>query len=504
MNNDIAFNEQEYYSFYKKLRNKFRKYNSRDIIDSCVSYLYKPEKDKISQLQKHPWLVVLLIKWVILDDDFDSKGGKKLTSNAFLEILQYMRDLGAKTRLPTQFEHTTLFMRCISYQQFIYQHEFSFSHLSRQKLLFGSLPSNHYINKQFKAETGLEISVFLELVLVVLTRFMTNNNSNLQISWFDSVSSSYSKDNVTDFLNVTSITLEELRKELKHTDDNQRRASEYYEQTPFIEHPLIRNDNNYISLFPILLYRSMEHFIYDRMRKINAAKFMDKFGEIFERYIENTLIYSNSDYINEKGVTTLLGHDGNLIDFIVKEDNANIFIDAKAVEMSYSGKVAHLSQVLKDKTSKTVIKAIQQAHDVLRRLDEASDKNTELINDNNYLLVVTFKDLCLGNGRTFYESTAKDKLDEIYKNYSNSTIIPLENMYFISIEQFDVLSELVNSGVVSYSSAIEKAKVNDSDPLTKKFDFWLHLSSWGFSFEQPQFLKDEGDKMFDKLKATIA
>ena len=77
-------------------------------------------------------------------------------------------------------------------------------------------------------------------------------------------------------------------------------------------------------------------------------------------------------------------------------------------------------------------------------------------------------------------------------------------MYFISIEQFDVLSELVNSGVVSYSSAIEKAKVNDSDPLTKKFDFWLHLSSWGFSFEQPQFLKDEGDKMFDKLKATIA
>jgi hypothetical protein len=504
MNNDFAFNEKGYYSSYKYLRNKFRKYDSREVIDSCIKYLYKPEKDKIAELQKHPWLVMLLIKWVLLDESFDEKGQKPLTSNAFIEMLQLIRDLGGKARLPSQFEHSTLFMRCISYQQFHYQHALSSSYLARQMLLFGELPTNHYINKQFKSETGLEIKAFLELVLVVLTKFMTNKDPNLQMSWFSSVSKSYSNEDITNFLNSTSITLTELRKELRSSDDDKRRAYEYYEQSPFLEYPLIRNNNNYISFYPVLLYRSMENFIYDRLRKINSAKFMDKFGEIFERYIERTLIYSESIYINEKEVTKLLGHDGNQIDFIVKEEDANVFIDAKAVEMSYSGKVAHLSQVLKDKTSKTVIKAIIQAHDVLRKINEASDNNSGLLNNNNYLIVVTFKDLNLGNGRTFYDSTAKDKLDGIYKKYSNGKVIPLENMYFITIDQFDVLSELVKTGVISYSSAIEKAKVNDSEPATKKFDFWLHMASLGFELNQPQFLNDEGDKMFNNLMKMVS
>ncbi len=504
MNNyDLPFSEEEYYSWYKHIRNKFRKYNSLDVINACVDYLYKPEKDKISELQKLPWLVILLIKWVLLDDEFYVKNKKQLNRKVFFDILQLMRDTGGKARLPSQFEHTILFMRCMSYQQLMYQHKFSLSYLSRQMILFGTLPDNHYISKHFKLDVGLSISEFLELVLITLTRFMENNSSTLQVNWFDSLSNHYTKESIQNFLNSISISLDDLRNNLRENGENRRRSQEYYEQTPFLEYPLIRNGGNYISFLPIILYRSMEHFIYDRMRKINAERFMDKFGDIFERYVEKTLSYASVDYINEKDIIGLLGHSGNLIDFIVLENDANIFIDAKATEMSYSGKVAHLSQVLKDKTKNSVLKAIKQAHDVLNRIDNISVNNKSISKNKNFLLVVTFKDLFLGNGRTFYETTAKDKIDEIYREYSGKQIIELEDMYFISIEQFDILTELVKKGVVTYTSAIEKAKIDDSAPESKKFDFWLHMASWGHPLDIPDFLNSEGERMFGKLGAML-
>jgi len=232
------------------------------------------------------------------------------------------------------------------------------------------------------------------------------------------------------------------------------------------------------------------------MRKHDAAKFMDKFGGIFEQYVDQTLVYSGVKYINEDDVVDLLGHGGNLIDFVILEQDANIYIDAKATEMSYSGKVAHLTQVLKDNTKRSVIKAIKQAHDVMNKI---SDNNNPISKDRNYLFVVTFKDMFLGNGRTFYETVAKEKMDEIYKEYSGRKIIEPENMYFISIEQFDILTELVKKNIVSYKSAIEKAKIDDAVPETKKFDFFLHMASWGYPLDIPQFLIDEGDQIFNKL-----
>ena len=109
----------------------------------------------------------------------------------------------------------------------------------------------------------------------------------------------------------------------------------------------------------------------------------------------------------------------------------------------------------------------------------------------------------LGNGRTFYETVAKDKMDEIFNEYSGKKIIAPENMYFISIEQFDILSELVKKNLITFKSAIETAKSADAKPESRKFDFWLHMASWGHPLDIPTFLTDEGDRMFKELGAML-
>ncbi|MDP2614014.1 hypothetical protein Q8W27_17280, partial [Oceanobacter sp. 2_MG-2023] len=62
-----------------------------------------------------------------------------------------------KLRMPNEYEHLSLFFRNLAFQQFPYQIDFHFWHLSRQSILFSKLDNNHYIQKEFTRKTGLDI-----------------------------------------------------------------------------------------------------------------------------------------------------------------------------------------------------------------------------------------------------------------------------------------------------------------------------------------------------------
>ena len=110
--------------------------------------------------------------------------------------------------------------------------------------------------------------------------------------------------------------------------------------------------------------------------------------------------------------------------------------------MNSQGKTTHSTEILRNKTKHSILKAIKQAHDVIKKLADNSS-NVIPSSQNNYLLVITFKDLYLGNGTDYYEVIAKDKIEEIYDKYKNYPFIPPENMYFITIEDLDILTDII-------------------------------------------------------------
>lgn len=485
------FNESKYYEAYKRVRNKFRNYDSQFLIAGCLRYLHKPAQNKLDQLQKQPWLVLLLIKWILLDEQSFMPRKKPPTDLELNEVLQSVYDLGSSIRLPTQFDHHRLFFRSIAFQQFIYQREFSLGHLSRQISLFSELPDNHLIKIQFKLLTGLDVNRFLELSLALLTRFIDQNNRSVSAEWFVSLDNEYSQQEIQLFLSTLSKSLKEIQLILKGRDSGRRLASEYYEQTPFIEFPLIRIGTEFICVDPNILYRCIEHFVYDKLRLWDAAKFMDKFGRIFESYIERAIQHTRLPYCNETEIQNVIGSTGNLIDFVVTDGDANIFIDAKAVEMAYLGKVSHLADVVRGKTENSILKAIEQAHDVMTRMQDIKTNNGRLQSrSQNYLIVVTFKELYVGNGRTFYEAIAKNKIDEIYARYAGKKTIDLENMYFFAVDEFEIFAEAIHRKKIGFVEGIEKAKLDDSDSNTMKFDFSQHIASWNFKSELPEYLHE--------------
>ena len=498
------FSEAPYYEEYKRIRNKFRKLDSISIINGCLRYLHSPVKDEFEQLKKQPWHVLLLIKWILLDKDFYIKNRKLASDSETLKIMQSVLDLGGKARMPSQYQHHILFFRNVAYQQFLYQKRFSLSNFFRQFILFYDLPDNHVVKVAFFESFGISLNKFLELSIIILVRFLDEKYYTISSNYFNSLKNGYSKYEINNFLLALSKTLTEIKNWLIENDSGKRYASEYYEQTPFLEYPLLKDNENYICIEKHIFFRGLEHFIYDKLRDWNSAKFMDKFGGIFENYVETTIKHTKLLYFDEEKLKKLIPESKKVIDFIIVDNNSNIFLDAKAVEMSYTGKVTYLTDVVKDKTKLSILKAIEQAHDVLSKLKKHGG-NGESLNykEKNYLIVVTFKELYLGSGRTFYETIAKDKIDEIYYKYKNDVLIDLDNIFFLTIEEFELFSEAIHAGNISLVEGLEKAKLDDLQPETRKFDFLLHILGWGFPIDTPSYLRDRSDLEFDKFATLL-
>jgi len=492
------FSESGYYAAFKIVRNKFRKYRYYELIGGALEYINAPAKDKIESIKRQPWMVMLFVKWVLLDNQYPNIRGKIATKNNIHSLLQTIYEMSDKLRMPNEYDHYSLFLRNIAFQQFIYQIDFYYAHLSRQSILFSGLDKNHYIYKKFVNHTGLEVQNFLDLSLITLVRFLNTNETFLPDNWFSTVNSKYSTNKVNCFISIISKDINDIRQAILIEDNGKRPAVENYELTPFIEYPLIKVPGKYILTHKNILFRRLEYYVYDIMRNIDAKKFMDKFGNMFERYVEKSLKHSKVTYLTEAEIKNSLGTTGNQIDFIIQDGSSNIFVDAKAVEMNSQGKTTHSTEILRNKTKISILKAIKQSHDVIKKL--ADNKNSSIpSSSNNYLLVITFKDLYLGNGVNYYEIIAKEKIDEIYVEYNDHPCIPPENMYFISIDELDILADILNKNSLTLSEIIEVAKNNDKDPVTKKFDFRQHIQTLNITPQTSDYLAFEKDNMFKRI-----
>lgn len=493
------FSETRYYSRFKQIRNQFRKFQYVELIAACLEYLHEHEGSDIDYLHRHPWLVLLFAKWVLLDDNYPNAKAKKPSRKDVLKLLQTVFDMSSVLRMPTEYDHYSLWMRNIAYQQFPYQRSFGYRHLSRQMILFSSLPDNHLFKTEFKKLTGVSIQDFLELLWLLSFRFIDGKEKYLSEKWFDFVEDKYSREVIKKFLDAISTHIDEVQVQLRNDDDRRRRSAEHYEFTPFVKFPLLQITNGYLITERHILYRCIEHYVYDRLRLWDSSRFMDRFGEMFERYAEEAIKYANLAFTTESEIKEKLGEKGKQIDFIIHEDGSNIFIDTKGVEMNYKGRVTHSVSLLKDRTRDSVLKAITQAHDVICKLNQDSDSQIPS-HECNYLLVVTYKDFYLGSGQNYYENIAKEPMDRVYKTYEGISVIPPENMYFITIDDLERACTMIRNNEVSLLDIMNEAKKSDLEPKSRKFDFAQHLESIGVEVDIPQYLKDEKEKIFRNLK----
>lgn len=509
-----SYTEDGFHDHYKNIQEYLRKFDTIALVKVCLRQLHAPAKTNVEYLQRLPWLLVLLAKWALLDKRAFKRGRPTPNYIQVNELLRLMHDLGKKgvARMPSQYEIGRLFLRTIGYQQFIYQREITLTAIARQQLYFGSTAAQDYIPATFLHLTGIDITRFLELSQTLLARFADRSETRITASWFSPLGGAYSEKEVLSFLHSISKSPSEIRATLLEQDkDNlskgrkERSPAEYWEQTPFISYPLIRTGKDYVCWDRNILFRCVEHYVYSRLRSHNPKLFMAHFGPLFERYVEKAVKYMGLPFVPESALKGVYGEQSDAIDFIVVDAAANVFVDAKGAEMSYQGKAAHESSELAKWLETTALKAVKQAHKVIQKLPLDSDGDTLMRRrGRNYLIAVTYSELYVGNGRTLAEVLGLATLEPLMAVVPEEARIPLENMYFMTIRDFELLAEAVRSGKQTLTGLLDHAVAQDKQPHTQKFEFAFHLATANIMPTEPDYLVSKAIADIDALASCVS
>jgi len=501
-----TFSEERVNAAFRRVRNRLRKHYPIEIVSACIKKLNEEPNDRIQHLRNYPtWRLLLLIKWTLIYGDYLAPGRKILTVNSFNYLLNLMNDFEGTLRHPGEYENIFLFFRNMAFQQFWLQHEFNMATYSRQNMLFSRLDDSHPFKKRFSDKCGISMREFIELAMMMMTRFTIEKMNHVTLEWFRNVANQYEMGTMKKFLDLLSVDLDVLRAKLaREKQDNRKVSYEAYEMSPLRDTPILYHTPRYYPFSKELLGRCLEHFIYDSLRSENHNEFMDKFGPIFESYVGYCITKTNIKFYSEQKLAQIIPGVGKLVDYLMVNKDDRVFIDAKGVEMAYLGMVGHQPEIITDKTRTSIVKGIQQGLETASRLSSLGQLDgVDLSSGKNYLLVVTYKSMYVGNGMDFYQYVAKGLLDRIVTQEGYKLTIPFERMYFLSIEEFELLTGGISSGEIELSELLDHAVKSDSLPQSKKFEFSQHIFDKYHQSKVPAWLKDEAEYLLECCRARF-
>jgi hypothetical protein len=495
---DSVRKEVEAHEMFKALRNRLRKLRPEEVVRYCIQELNPGRSFELTEaMRRPPWHLLLLIKWITAHGEFLSPKRRSPTDRDAEEIFAMLKEIWGKD-LPSCYENVYLFFRAQFQQQYWLQENFLIPEMSRQYILFLDLEPEHHFSVAFRREHGIELNSFLELILALISRFIGSPSYSIEERFFANLAPSYPPGTIPAFLSILSRDLESLNRELS-TMPKHGILHEIIEPTPLLRFPLLKENNRYHCYLVHLLFRTVQNFVYDTLRAADTNAFTNKFGPIFERYLERGLSHAPLEYMTESELAKNLPQGSKLVDFAILSEDAAVLIEAKAIQLTGFGMLARTSATLAGKAS-TALKAIEQGFAVASNLRKVGliEATCPL-----FLLVVTYKDLLLGSGREFYENAAKEPIDRFAAAYRDTHPIPLDHIFFLSINDFDLLMEYLRSSGVGLVEFLQKAVRDNTDSRTGSYVFRTHIPEVLSNPQYPEYLHAEFENSGKRLRALL-
>ena len=494
------FSENRVWEGFRRVRNRLQKHYPEQVIFACIEQLNERPPDRIQHWRFYPpWRLLLLIKWASAYGDYISPGRRPLTPKDFNYLVNLMHDLEGMQRPPARFEDLFLFFRKMAFQQFWLQSELNPSAFGRQSLLFNHLVETHSLKKWFRERHSLTVTQFIDLASILIAACVAGQARSVTVDSLHAMCGKHDKTVIRRFLDLLSVDFDQLRTSLLAPQARAYTVSrEMYENTPLRRTPLLRYRNTYYPFYPTLLSRSLETLAYDTLRDRDAQQFMDKFAPVFEKYVGASVSRIGLPILTEQELKATTGR-GKVVDYVITSGSARVLLDAKGVEMAYLGMVDDDPEIVRDKTKASIFKGIEQGFDTVTSLNRVHPQTGD---SEDYLIVVTFKDLLIGNGKLFHESVATEKLDELVSRYGGHAPIPFEHMYFMSIDDFDVMASAIAAGCINLTAMLRHAVEVDSKYQTAKFVFGQHIYDVCPSLKTPDWLSTEFRNVLDRCRPT--
>jgi len=224
MSGSGGFSESEINYAFRKVRNRLRKYYPDEVVLACIGKLNTNPRDRIEHLKKYPpWRLLILIKWTLVHGDYIDSRRRHIKENDFNYLIDLMQIVENHVRMPDEYDNLFLFLRNLAFQQFWLEHDLNTASLARQNLLFSNLDSNHPFQRNFIEKCGISIPHFVELSMMLVTRFIVEKQCSVTSDWFALVTGNYPAGTIDRFIELLSEDIGSLRVSLARTGGQGRK-----------------------------------------------------------------------------------------------------------------------------------------------------------------------------------------------------------------------------------------------------------------------------------------
>jgi hypothetical protein len=115
----------DFFSVYKELRNRMRKFQPRSIARMSMNALWQPVNSKLEELQTQPWQMLLLIKWALQDPMASDYTGREISPTEFDDLRKRLYAFPKRISLAPEQRSMYQSILCLEFPVFIVCNNFT-------------------------------------------------------------------------------------------------------------------------------------------------------------------------------------------------------------------------------------------------------------------------------------------------------------------------------------------------------------------------------------------
>lgn len=422
----------------RRIRNQLRKFSAQSIVQTALLELAHDYGTPSENLRAAPWHTLLLVKWALQDRMVYTDVGPSISLAVLHELRQKVWDLAEFIPPP---KNAMGLMRTVLQQQLEFQRPHGFGFL-RWAALIGRRPPSDALAQRFRQTMGMAPSTYIDLAWVLYVNIVHGQRA-IPDSFFQPFRAAYGEA-VDQMLALFVRSVPALREELQRTVGTTPGGRNELMEFPWLRRfPFVRLQLEAITCWhPLVLARGLEDAVHLRLSDF-GEQYTRPFSRIFENYVIELATQAAPHAVSEDAYERALGSDAPKVEALVQEDGCNILIEAKMALFADAVLVTDDPTTVYQKT-KRVDDAIEQGWKVSAALAQPAHPLHRERHEENYLLVVTSRQLHLGGGSMLAELYPPRRLD--YPDEQTEARLPLSHIFILSIEEFEQAMGCVRAG----------------------------------------------------------
>lgn len=476
---------------FKYIRNRISEHSKASLLEIAFRVL---KKEEANPSQSFPLFSILtLIKWTLL------YGGEKYPPKTadgkiFDNLIVLISDLQTFSQFMdiTKEKNLNKVLTVAAHQQFWLQDQVTMAVIWRQIVLYISITSKYNVNEAFKAKTGLDIIDFFKIAFIIYVHLNSDKVSKevkylgfISPDWINTIDTKISiASRVKFFQLLTFGTGESVRRLKKDSEKIRNFELRTYDTHFFSQYPIFYFNSYFFVPHKAIFPNTIRHYIYDFLKEADIS-FPEDFGKRMEQYIYWGIKEMGINCITENQFKTIHKKCNNQVDFIISD---NILIESKAIELNTLPSVLPNDDILFRSLKDSVVKAyVNQMLPVANYLNPLSEY---------FGIIITYKKLHLGPVLECWDTLLKNNTEEFCtKNNLKHNILPPENLFFIDIDTWDLMVQIIVDKRSSLKELLTHFRKQDSHPNTRKHEIKMHLEHF-FPISVNLRFHKEAEKLF--------